>query len=235
MAQKEVITKTLPLSEIKIEAGTQIRLDMDDTTIQKYHHALVKLKAKFPPVIVFESRGLYYLADGFHRFKAYKMARRKSIHCEIRKGTKREAILYAVGCNAEHGLPRTNEDKKNAVMTLLSDKTWSEWSSNQIAKACKVSHTYVNKLRKNVTSNVSSQRKVMTKHGTMSTMDVSKIGQKSGKPTRNVSSDFLLEYFPKTTVNRLKKYSSRNKVDEVDVLKKALNLYLKSEAEKKKR
>lgn len=41
-----------------------------------------------------------------------------------------------------HGLRRSNEDKRRAVMTLLNDAEWVTWSDNAIAKACNVSpHT----------------------------------------------------------------------------------------------
>ena len=232
----KAMVESIALSEIKTDAGTQIRLVMDEETIQKYHHALVKLKAKFPPIIVFESRGKFYLADGFHRFKAHKMARRKKIECKIRQGTKRDAILYAVGCNADHGLPRTNEDKKNAVVTLLKDKKWNEWSSRKIAQACKVSHTYVDKLRKNMTGNVSSKRKFIDKYGNESEMKVKKKGSSKKKETPgNVSTDTLFKMLPKTTAKRLKSYSSKNKVDEMEVVKKALRLYFESESKRKKK
>ena len=43
------------------------------------------------------------------------------IEAEIRDGTRRDAILYAVGANSDHGMKRSNRDKRNAVMTLLKD------------------------------------------------------------------------------------------------------------------
>ena len=231
----KAIIESIALSEIKTDAGTQIRLVMDEETIQKYHHALVKLKAKFPPIIVFESRGKFYLADGFHRFKAHKMARRKKIECEVRQGTKRDAILYAVGCNADHGLPRTNEDKRKAVLTLLKDKEWSKWSNAQIAKKCKVSAVYVGKLKKKHTINVSSESVTYKdKHGKTRNMKVGNIGRKS-KQTTNVYSDAIFEILPKTTAKRLKTYTSKNKMNEVDVIKKAVKLYLESESKRKKK
>jgi hypothetical protein len=50
----------------------------------------------------------------------------------------RDAILYAVGANASHGLKRTNRDKRNAVL-LLKDLEWGRRqdvrTADQIAAA----------------------------------------------------------------------------------------------------
>ena len=61
----------------------------------------------FPPVIVFREGDDYWLADGFHRVAARRQAGIRHIEAEIREGTKRDAVLYAAGANAHHGLRRT--------------------------------------------------------------------------------------------------------------------------------
>jgi hypothetical protein len=43
------------------------------------------------------------------------------IDADVRQGSLRDAILCAVGTNAEHGLRRTNRDKRNAVDAELQD------------------------------------------------------------------------------------------------------------------
>jgi hypothetical protein len=69
-------------------------------------------------------------------------------------GSKRDAILCAVGANADHGQRRTNADKRRAVQTMLQDPEWSGWSDRQIADQCAVSHNFVGSLRSaNVTVN----------------------------------------------------------------------------------
>jgi hypothetical protein len=50
------------------------------------------------------------------------------IAADVRAGGRRDAILYAVGANAAHGLKRTNRGKRNAVMVLLKDPEWSDWA-----------------------------------------------------------------------------------------------------------
>jgi hypothetical protein len=129
------------------------------------------------------------LADGFHRTHAARSAGVEEIAAEIHSGTKRDAILYSVGANADHGKRRTPADKRKAVMTLLTNpdvandpQTGEPWSDNQIAKLCHVSHPFVGKVRRELTCNVSSdqptKRTYTNKHGTTATMNTSNIGRR---------------------------------------------------------
>ena len=68
---------------------------------------------------VFFDGEVYWLADGFHRCHAAIAAGIEEIAAEAREGGRRDAILHAVGANATHGRPRTNEDRRRAVLMLL--------------------------------------------------------------------------------------------------------------------
>ena len=46
------------------------------------------------------------------------------------------ASAHTCGANAAHGFPRSNEDKRRAVLKLLNDAEWSHWSNCKIAKQC---------------------------------------------------------------------------------------------------
>jgi hypothetical protein len=59
-----------------------------------------------------------------------------------------DAVLFACGANAQHGLPRSRSDKGKAVTTLLSSETWSAWSDREIARRCGVSHGFVAAIRR---------------------------------------------------------------------------------------
>jgi hypothetical protein len=89
----------------------------------------------------------------------------------------RDAILFSVGANATHGHRRTNEDKRRAVLKLLNDREWSKWSDREIARQCSVGNKFVGDLRRSLTVFEHSEtRAYTTKHGTVSTMDTSRIG-----------------------------------------------------------
>ncbi len=89
----------------------------------------------------------YYLVDGFHRVEAAKQAGITELPFIEKSGTYREALLFSLTVNATHGLRRSNADKRKAVMTLLEDSEWSQWSDRVIAKQCGVSNRFVSNLR----------------------------------------------------------------------------------------
>ena len=63
------MTEKLNLSEIVLDAGTQVRSGLNETTVADYAEALAD-GAKFPPMIVFHDGQRYVAADGFHRISA---------------------------------------------------------------------------------------------------------------------------------------------------------------------
>jgi len=87
-----------------------------------------------------------------------------------------------------HGLRRTNEDKRKAVLTLLNDiapgcergkhicqngtQCWEAWSDREIARRTGVMHDFVGRLSASLVSETSdkSSRTFTTKHGTVSTV-----------------------------------------------------------------
>ncbi len=142
-----VETVELPIEKVRTDGGTQIRFTTSYETIQEYAEA-IRNGAVFPPVkAVLDDEGNYWLYDGFHTTAAHGVAGRASIQVAVRKGTKRDALLLAVGANQAHGLRRTNDDKRRAVLTLLNDAEWSGWADREIARQVGVSHTFVSNLR----------------------------------------------------------------------------------------
>lgn len=99
---------------------------------------------ELPPVTVFHDGKTYWLADGHHRLAAAVETGCQEIRVNIRKGTRDEAILYACGANADHGLPRTNADKRRAVMAAL--KIHPNNTARAIAKLCRVGHSAVSNI-----------------------------------------------------------------------------------------
>jgi hypothetical protein len=107
---------------------------------------------KFPPVQVITDGVKSYLVDGFHRYFAVKKLGKTSIEAEITSGTLRDAILASCKVNRSHGLRRTNADKRKAVITMLDDFEWGEWSDSEIARQCDVSQPFVSNIRKGLSA-----------------------------------------------------------------------------------
>lgn len=138
--------KTLPLSAIRTNGGTQTRVQLNAAAVKEYGEAMTE-GVHFPPVIVFFDGTDHWLADGFHRVQASMDIGALSITSEVRPGDQRAARLFSTGANGAHGVPPTVADKRRAVMTMLNDAEWATWSDRDVSRQCKVSHPFVAKMR----------------------------------------------------------------------------------------
>jgi ParB-like nuclease domain len=133
---------------IEASAATQIRVRLDQDKIEEYAQA-IRDGAAFPAITVFAEQGSerFILADGFHRLAAAKKAEREEIGAEVKLGGLHEALHYALGCNAEHGLPRNSSDKRHAVLMALKDPHYEQYSLRDIGELCRVSHSLVQSIK----------------------------------------------------------------------------------------
>jgi len=180
-------TKKIKIGEIIVDDNIQSRTGLNGHIIDEYAEE-IKLGAQFPPVDLFFDGKLYFLTDGFHRYQAFKKENKTIIPSIIHKGSRREAILYSVGVNSQHGIRRTNMDKQRAVCKLLNDGEWSQWSDGEIARRCSVSQAFVSKLRRELTENgFESPSKRKGADGRI--IDTTKIGKESKDSKEETSSE----------------------------------------------
>jgi len=178
----------IKISKIRIDGGTQPRENIDEDIVFEYAEAMQD-GDKFPPVIAFNDGAKYWLADGFHRYHASKKTGYLEIEAEVKQGTKRDAVLYSVSANSKHGLRRSNADKRKAVLTLLNDEEWSQWSDREIARKCEVSPKTVSKYRDDVSVEIPQIERKVKRGDQEYTVDTSNIG-KSEKPLLDNPMDF---------------------------------------------
>ena len=190
--------EVLNLGEIVEDHSLQIRDGVDPSLVNTYR-ALMKSNGPLGVLDVFSiGGGKYLLANGWHRLKAGKELGWKEIDCNVRKGGRREAVLFAAGANAKHGRPFNREEKRRAVFTLFDDKEYFNWSDGRIARHCGIVRMTVGTYRdafineqgqKNSSktgassvslSNLDSEkpRKRIDKHGRESTISTTNIGRK---------------------------------------------------------
>jgi ParB-like chromosome segregation protein Spo0J len=136
--------KSIELSSIQIDAGTQVRAAIGENVVAEYAERMGE-GAEFPPVVLFHDGNHYYLADGFHRFMATQRLGLLEINADVRAGTKTDALWFALGANKANGHRMTAEDKSHAVRIALSE--WPEKMQREIAEqvGCHpslVSHEY---------------------------------------------------------------------------------------------
>ena len=138
--------KILNLGAIVLDPRLQSRVEINEEAVEDYSHTITD-GGDMPAIEVTFDGINYYLTDGFHRYHAHKRAGKASIQCVVVPGTFRDAQLRSTAVNSKHGMRRTYGDKRKAVMVLLEDFEWSQWSNSEIAKQCGVSHTFVKNLR----------------------------------------------------------------------------------------
>lgn len=142
---------TLRIDRIRRDGGTQSRVGNSEETIELYaeamrdNHWVWTLDSAV--VVVVDSDGQYWLADGFHRIEAAIRAGWNDIRARVATGDRRDAVLYAAGANARHGLHRTREDVRRSIRTLLLDEEWRQWSNAEIARRCATTDKTVDKVR----------------------------------------------------------------------------------------
>ena len=145
------VSKQIPLTQIDTTAiDLQIREQIDPDQIDNLREA-IESKIELPPIDLFESEteeNAYYIGDGWHRLHAHREAKCKTIAAIVHPGGRAAALKHALGANADHGLRRTNRDKRNAVKIAL--KHFPKLSNRELAKLCRVTHACVNKIKKQV-------------------------------------------------------------------------------------
>jgi hypothetical protein len=136
-------TERIGLDKIRIDGGTQIRVELDTDLVAEYQTHLADL----PPSVVFRDGSNNWLADGFHRYFAHKRAGAKTMDCEVRQGTVKDAIKYALGCNSRNGKRPEEGDLRHALEIIMADPEWSKWSQSRIAsELLHITQGYVSKL-----------------------------------------------------------------------------------------
>jgi hypothetical protein len=194
--QEELVEKVLTMhtyrgekrklyrEQVRADPDLHPRAEMDEQWINNCMESLDNLA----PVRVFEDeKGVFWLADGFHTHEAFRRAKRKMIPADVSKGSRRDALRYALSANARHGLPRSNKDKRKVVNMALDDPEWSGWCFTAIADLCAVSHTLV--------SNINHEREaarqeagVVSDHDTGSSCNGCKLPQGEGLADSEVGS-----------------------------------------------
>jgi hypothetical protein len=143
--------RRIPLDAIKVDPAVQQRAaGTSQNVVDDYAEAMCN-GAEFPPIDVFGyDDGPFHLGGGFHRLGAHRLAHpdTKDVECNVHPGDRDDAVRFACGANAQHGLPRSRADKVKAVTTLIDSERWSGWSDREIARQCGVSHPFVAAVRR---------------------------------------------------------------------------------------
>lgn len=184
----------IQLSDIRIDGGTQSRASIDQQAVADYAEAMAAGDT-FPPVVAFFDGAAYWLADGFHRYQAYARAKVVNIPADVRQGTQRDAILFSVSANSSHGLRRTNDDKRRAVLTLLNDPEWAKWSDREIARRCAVDGKTVAGLRPKLSAELPQIERTVSRKGATFQQNIANIGaQPKASPKQEAQAERITSH-----------------------------------------
>ena len=152
MAAVDTVTcQTIELEALVIDEAIQPREEIDECVVDEYTEIFADAidgESPFPPLDVFFITDHFVIADGFHRFAAAKKANFQMLECRVHHGSARDAMLFAAQANARHGLPYTPGDKHRIILRALADAELGELTNRSLARKFAMSHTYVNKVRK---------------------------------------------------------------------------------------
>lgn len=143
-AQDAVEIKRIPIGKITQDKELQPRQALTQEAVQEYAEAMTDGGALPPCLVVFDGK-THWLCDGFHRINAAKSIGAKDIECEVRRGTRQDAMWFAAAANLKHGVRRTNSDKRRAVAMALVVRP--DASLREIADHCAVTHEMVRTVR----------------------------------------------------------------------------------------
>ena len=169
------IVTRVAVSLLRRDGGTQIRAQISMEVAKEYAESMAR-GDKFPPARARYDGTHYWLSDGFHRVMAAELIQQVAIDTEVTPGTRRDALLDAVGANASHGYRRTNADKRQAVLTLVNDDEWSKKSDRELARIAHVDAGMVGRLRP-PPSVAEPQKRTVTRAGATFKMNVGGINR----------------------------------------------------------
>jgi hypothetical protein len=138
----------LALYKIRIDGNTQARIKLNQDVVNEYAEHL-KDGDKFPPMVVYHDGADHWLADGFHRYFAYKLNKETMVEVEVIAGTVEDAQEYSFSANqgSKRGLSNSPEDNRNIITRMLQSPRWSLWSDVVIAKHIGVSLSTVKRVK----------------------------------------------------------------------------------------
>lgn len=169
----------IAIALIRRDGGTQIRAQISMDVAREYAEAMVA-GATFPPIGVIYDGTDHWVWDGFHRLMGADLSDAVAIDAIVRPGTRRDAIIAALGANAQHGYRRSNADKRNAVVTALADEELAKKSDREIARICQVGADMVGRLRPpppSVAERQTPAKREVTRGGKTFEMEVSAINR----------------------------------------------------------
>ncbi len=145
----EVVEMEIDIARLECK-NSQNREQTYPETVRRYEDAYkANYNVPFIDVVYDPDLDVFYIWDGHHRFHALTNIKRRTAWCKVRIGTLEYARFLGCGANKDHGLPRTREDERRAIVWMLRHPDYTKWTNKAIAKHVGCSESVVGHVRRN--------------------------------------------------------------------------------------
>lgn len=187
--------KSLPISTVRRDGGTQHRATLDGNLVA-FYAAMLASGEDFPPIEVWFDQMHYWLVDGFNRIAACESLGRTEIDCLVFHGTQEDARWASFSANAKHGQRLTSVERGRMIDAALAHPNARGLSDLELARQLHVPPSTVRYHRKRPKQMPSSQRcedasRVVTRGGKTYTQNIENIG-KYRRPRRGHAPSWVI-------------------------------------------
>lgn len=145
----------IPFDKLKVDERLKLRETLNERKVEEYAEILQDDPASMAPVVVgytdHETRGPFYLVDGFHRLEAQKRAGFNKAFVEKKFYSSFEDMFEeAFRRNDSHGLQLTPSEKRKALETIML--AHPEETIFELAIRCGVGKSTIGNLRKELSA-----------------------------------------------------------------------------------
>ena len=202
-ALKNARLERIAIERLTFDESTQFRTDTKGIAIESYAEAIARGE-RLPPPLVCRIGERFIVVDGEQRVGAHRNNKSDTIECSVFEGDMDLAMAVALSVNATHGVQRSTCDKRNAVQHAL--RRYPGRSARFYADICKVSHEFVNNVRKAepaLSAADNTPKSILTKTGrhypVSKTKPAAKPAEESNQKTDAISTPPVAVKFPKIT------------------------------------
>jgi len=191
-AKPELVSiELLEISKIRVDGGTQCRVNIDRSAIIEYAE-LMRSGTVFPPVRTWFDGQDYWLVDGFQRLSAAREIGTVLIAAEVLCGSLEDARWDSYAANATHGVRRTKADIEAVVRRALEHPKSHLFSNVQIARHLHLPEATFRRWKKLISSSIDEDTvRLATRGGSLYPMRTANIG-KSRQPAARPRSNTVL-------------------------------------------
>jgi hypothetical protein len=111
----------------------------------------IRDEKEIDPIIVVRCRktGDTKVPDGFHRHEAHRLEKKEAILAWVIESEdfEHESLMIAAVANRKVCLPKSQDDIRKTIITVIKDERCNGWSDNRIAVMCGVGPEVVTRIR----------------------------------------------------------------------------------------